>query len=247
MKLTPTSPAMLGSLLIGAAAISASEGAVVINHIGDLVSYDFNGGVDSSPSQIFTDFPTFDSVVLEDFSVTSDLRQVTRVSVLFHSQGGFDSFDDVEGYSLSIYTDANFAGVSLIGDVANLLVMTGSGAAVSQVIDSSTGNEYGLVTLDVDITLPSAGTYWIGVSPKSSLSASGQFLIPYGGATGSTTPGNSDARLANPGEGFGMGTLTVLDQDYAYSVTSIPEPGFVPLWIVSGAALCLRRNRTRNS
>lgn len=238
---------ILMPFLFGVASVEVARATVVLNQIGNPASYEFNGGLDSSPSQIFTDFPSFDSGVLEDFAVTSDQLELASVSVLFHSQGGFRSFDDVDGYQLNIFSDVDLAGASLFGDITHLLVLTGSGASVSQIIDSGSGNEYGLVTLDVDISLPSAGTYWVGVSPKSALSATGQFLIPFGGATGSVTGGNADARLANPSEGFGLGSLSTLNEDYAYSVTTVPEPGYLPFLLIGGSALCLHRRRTGTS
>ena len=247
MNFSPLNPLPFFAVTLGVTLMGTSEGTVIIDQIGTASAYDFNGAADSSPSQIFTDFPSFDSQVLEDFTVTSSDLTIAQVSVLFQAQGGFDSFQDVDGFTLNIYSDINLAGVSLVGDVANLLVLTGASASVSQIIDGGSGAEYGLVQLSVDITLPSEGIYWVGVSPRSALSGTGQFLIPFGGATGLTTPGNADARFANPSDGFGNGALSILNQDYAYSVTSVPEPGSASMWILGTTALWMRRRRSNDS
>ncbi len=54
--------------------------------------------------------------------------------------------------------------------MASVVIPAGSGAAVTQIIDATGPYEYGLVSLNVDIPLPSAGNYWVGVSPKSTVS-----------------------------------------------------------------------------
>ena len=218
------------------------EGAVVMNQIGNAAAYDFTAGSLPSPSQIFTDFANFDCAVLEDFTVDSSELGIGQVSGLFKAEGGFASFQDVDGFELNIFSDVNLAATSLTGNIASLVLVAGSGASVVQVIDSSGNGEYGLVNLNVNILLPSAGTYWLAISPKS-LNATGQFLIPNGGASGDVTPGNANAMFANPGLGFGLGALSPLNLDYAYSVTAVPEPGSVGLWFSAGLGLCVRRRR----
>jgi hypothetical protein len=189
---------------------------------------------------MFTDFPTYSCTVLEDFKVAASELRITRVSVLFQAQGGFASFRDVEGYELNLYSLPSRAGTSLAGDIASQLVTTG--ASVTQIFDPSGSGEYGLVNLDVDLTLAAAGTYWLGVSPRSAVAVTGQFLVANANGNGTPTPGNGSADLANPGQGFGIGALSTLADDYAYTITAVPEPGTLTLWLLGGAAF-LRRHR----
>ncbi len=235
-------PAFLVALLANAAFLSDSaKGAVVLDLIGDVNAYTF--GVQPTPGQMFTDFPTFNCTVLEDFAVSSSELVITRVSVLFQAQGGFASFRGVEGYELNLYSLPGQAGASLTGDVASQLVT--AGATVTQVVDPGGSGEYGLVSLDVNIALPEAGTYWLGVSPRSAVAVTGQFLVANANASGTPTVGDGSAELANPGLGFGVGALSALDADYAYAITAIPEPGMFTLWLLGGAGFLLRRRPAR--
>ncbi len=223
------------------ASVGLSDGAFVLDQIGSVYDYDPGAGPGSTPSQVFTDFPDFSCMVLEDFTVTADELQITSVSALFRAQGGFAGFQQVDGYSLSIFSDPALAATGLSGDVANLLVVAGSG--VLELVDDSTQFEYGLVSLDVSIFLPAAGQYWFGVSPVSASSVSGQFFLQNSGASGGI-PGNQDARFANPGDGFGLGSFSTSDLDYAYSVTAVPEPVTATLALLSGCGWLFRRGRS---
>ena len=223
----------------------SSYSAVVLDQIGEVNAYVFAAPPGPSPSQIFTDFPSYDCMVLEDFTVSTTELTLTQVSALFRAQGGFGSFQAVQGYSLNIFSAANLAATSLSGDVASLMMVAGSGAAVTRIVDGGGGGEYGLVSLDVTIALPSAGTYWVGMSPMSTLAATGQFFLMNSGATGVVTPGNANGKLANPGLGLGSGALSSPNLNYAYSVTAVPEPAAVMLWIIGGFGWLSRRRRSR--
>jgi len=242
MKTYRFGPVVLLALLYGAPLTGSA--AVVLNQIGDVNAYLFDASPGPTPSQIFTDFPSYDCTVLEDFTLTASELRITRVSVLFRAQGGFVSFGDIQGYYLNFFSDPGLAAVTLTGDVASLEIAPGSGATVTQVIDSSGPYEYGLVTLDVDIPMPSAGNYWVGVSPKAAV-ATGQFLLMNNGAVGDVTAGNSNGKLANPGLGFGVGALTSTNLDYAVSIIGVPEPAGFPLWIIGACGWLFRRRRVR--
>ena len=148
-----------------------------MDQIGDVGDYIFNDAPGPAPSQIFTDFPEYNCTVLEDFTVSSLQLRITQVSVLFRAQGGFIGFQDVQGYYLNFFNDVNLAASGLAGDAGSTVVPVGSGASVTQVIDAEGDHEYGLVSLNVDIPLPSAGNYWVGVSPVSASSTTGQFFL----------------------------------------------------------------------
>lgn len=223
-----------------------ASAAVVLNQIGDVEAYLFGASPGPTPSQIFTDFPSYDCTVLEDFTVSSAELRITEVSVLFRAQGGFTSFQDIQGYYLNFFSDPALAATTLKGDVGSFMISPGSGVTVSRVIDGSGTHEYGLVRLDVDIPMPSAGTYWVGVSPKAAV-ATGQFLLMNNGATGSSvTALNANGKLANPEQGFGGASLTSTNLNYAYSITGVPEPAAITLWMIGGCAWLCRRRRARD-
>ena len=240
MKARGISTSGLLVVACGAVLSGSSTATIILNQIGDVDAYDFEAA-GPTPSQRFPDFASYDCAVLEDFSVDSAQRRITNVSALFQAQGGFVSFQGISGYFVDVFTDVNLAGASLTGDVINMEVYPGSGASVTQVIDPGGNNEYGLVSLDVDILLPAAGNYWISVEPVASL-ATGQFYLANSGATGAVTPGNANAEFANPAEGFANGKLSDTGADYAYAITAVPEPAVVALWAVGSFAwLCRRR------
>lgn len=238
-------PAAVLALALGAAT-GFSEGASVLHvpvldQIGDVSLYNLDAGPGPGPSQVFTDFPEFSSTILEDFIVTSEQLQVTNVTALFRAQAGFSSFQLVAGYALNIFSNPSLAASGLSGDVASIFVTAGSG--VAEVVDAGGNHEYGLVSLDVNVFLPAAGEYWFGVSPVSASTVSGQFYLQNSGASGGTS-GNSDARLANPGDGFGLGVISTSNLNYAYSVTVVPEPSTATFSVLVGCGWLFRRTRT---
>lgn len=228
--------------LVGMACFPNSQAAVVLNQVGDVALYDFELLPPPTPSQIFTDFPDFSCTVLEDFTVNSSGLRVIQVSVLFRAQAGFVAFQDVQGYQLSFFSDVNLATAALTGDAGYALVPPGPAASVTQIVDLSGNHEYGLVVLDVDVVLPSAGTYWVGVSPIAASSVAGQFFVQ---TSNQGITGDANARLANPGLGLGAGALSTPGSHYAYAVTAVPEPGVLSLGAFGAVGwLFLRRRDT---
>lgn len=225
------------------AGMEVSRAAFVIDQIGTVASYDLNSGPGPTPSQIFTDFPDYSCMVLEDFAVTAEQLEVTHVSALFRAQGGFVGFQSVNAYALSFFSDPALASVGLSGDIASLMVLSGAGVTVTPVIDGGGTHEYGLVSLNVNVLLPSAGQYWVGLSPVSASSVSGQFLLLNSGAADPMSAGNAISRFANPGDGFGLGEISAINLDHAYSVTAIPEPSFELLAIPCVFGWLYRRKR----
>jgi hypothetical protein len=226
--------------IFGLFSVPHSQAAVVLNQIGDPALYEFALLPPPSPSQIFTDFPAFNCTVLENFTVSSSELRVTQVSVLFRAQGGFISFQDVQGYQLNFFSDVNLAASTLVGDAGSIQIPAGPEVKVTQITDSSNTHEYGLVVLNVDVALPSAGNYWVGVSPVAASTVAGQFFVQ---TTTHGTSGSANARLANPEQGLGAGTLSTPGNHYAYSVTVIPEPGTLALWIIGSFGWLARRRR----
>jgi hypothetical protein len=124
------------------------------------------------------------------------------------------------------------------------VVTPASGASVTRITDGSGTYEYGLVRLNVEVPMPSAGNYWVGISPAAPVS-SGQFFVMHGGAFATATPGNANGRLANPADGFGAGTLTATNLDYAYTVIIVPEPNVSALWLIGIFGGLWQHRRTR--
>jgi hypothetical protein len=233
------------SLLIPLACLAcgfpqAAPGAVVMDQTGGLSPIDSSLLPPPGASQIFTDFPDFNCTVLEDFSVTSGELRITQVSVLFRAQEGFLKFQDIQSYYLNFFSDVELAGSGLAGDVRSVSIPAGASASVTQVTDTSGAHEFGLVVLDVDVPLPSAGNYWVGVSPVAANSVAGQFFVQ---TTTTGTSGPANARLANPGLGLGAGALSIPGNHYAYAVTAVPEPRAPAFWILGAIWWFSRRWR----
>ena len=236
----PLSLRIMLALACGVSLCGSSEGAVVMDQIGDANTYVFVG---STPSQQFTDIPSWDCMVIDDFTVGASELQVTRVSCLLWAQFGFDKFQDVLGYQLSVFSAPGMAATNLLGDVGSLIVIAGSGASVTQV----SGSDYGLVSLNVNLSLPAAGTYWVGVSPQAADSIAGRFYVLHSGAQGPITPGNLNGEFANPDNGLDYGALNLMNVDYAYAVTVVPESSSITLWILGSLGCLCRRQRGRKA
>ncbi|MCF7674162.1 MAG: PEP-CTERM sorting domain-containing protein [Akkermansiaceae bacterium] len=241
MKLSQ-SPLFSTALLAGMVILASPlRGATVLNQIGDLSAYTFDGVPLPVPSQIYSDFSDYDCTVMEDFTVTAMSSRIAEVSVLFLAQTGFESFDRVEGYYLNIYSSPAEAAKQLIGDVLSRFLPP-TASIVTKVTDPHTGNDYGVVRLAVGLDLPAAGTYWIGVAPKASISTGGDFRVAAANTTGTTNTGGADnANLANPAQGYGGETLTPLDANFAYAVVAVPEPGTWSLLFLASAAILIRK------
>jgi hypothetical protein len=232
---------VLLTLACGAALPESAAGAVVMDQIGQVNAYGY--GVSPTISQIFTDFTGYDCMGIDDFTVSGSELRITHVSALVQAGGGFAGFQNVTGYQLSIFSSPAEAAASLTGNVANLLLVAGSGASVTQI----NGGDVGLVDLVVDILLPAAGTYWVGISPVAADYLAGRFYLQYDGTQGAATPGNDNGRFASPDDGFGTGTMLPMTVDFAYAVTAVPEPAASLLGILGGCGWLCRRRRSSDS
>ena len=180
-------------------------------------------------SQIFSDFPAFDSLALDDFQIEGEDLTIRTVQVLIFAQNGFDSFESVNGYQLSFFDDPSLASTSLNGNVVDESIAIGSGESMVSRLGIT---DYGILTLVGEWELPSEGTYWVGVAPEAPVSVAGQFLLANGGAG---VDGGSNGLFVNPENGFGEGTSQVVATDFAYlvSTVAIPEPGVGGLMAVA--------------
>ena len=226
-------------LLLAAGTLRAG---VVIDQIGTLASYNLQASTLPMPSQIDADFPSYSGVVIDDFAVISSELRITGVSALFQADAGFSGFSGVSGYAVNFYSSPAHAAANLTGDIGSVVVSSGV-ATLTQTTRAGSSLGYGLVSLPVDLQLPAAGTYWIGVSPVAASSLNGVFRMMDSGATG-PSPGGSNGKFANPGEGYGVGSLMSTDVNYAYSVIAVPEPGLISLCFFGSAVLLAGRRRS---
>jgi len=218
-----------------------TQAATVIDHIGPLAtaaSYDFSTLPEPATSQIFPEFPDFSTAVLENFTVTSSQLNVVGAGALFRALGGFGDFWNVDGFLLNIYSDVNLAAAGLMGDVASLTTLNGTNLTITEIHDTSGLHAYGLLRFTLDVSLPQSGEYWLGVSPVSTADTLGQFMLLVSPVADLGVP---DARLANPGGGFGQGSLGLTGNHHAISVTAVPEPGTALLLICAGLPFIFRR------
>lgn len=216
-----------------------SMASVVLNPVADFSPEELTAS-SVTPSQFYTDFPDYDCTVLESFTVSSAELRLIEISAIFRAQGGFESFRNVEGYALNFFSDPGLAVFSLTGDVASLHIVSGPGVSVTEVVEADPDHDYGLIRMSVEISLASEGTYWMGLSPISSLSATGQFVL----VGRPVAEGGSPSYFANPGEGFGLGPLSPLDTTHAYALAAVPEPSSVGLVAAGAGSLLIRRRRT---
>lgn len=226
--------------------IHSAESAVVLDQIGNASAYILGPGLASAPSQIVSDFPASSSMVLDDFTVSTAGLRISSISGLFRAENGFAKFSNLTAYSIAIFSAPGLAATSLTGDIANLQVMAGSGVSVALITGPPGSFDYGLVSLAVDIPLATAGTYWLGIAPQTN-STIGDFRLLSNGAHVPVPPGNSDAKLANPGLELGAGALSSLGTDSAYAVAIIPEPAAGFLCVIGSMGFFLRRRRPQST
>lgn len=181
---------------------------------------------------------------IDDFTV--DASQLNVVNIKAH-MGGWAGFVDanwsdptiVRGFRVGVFAsiaDAandNAIGGYVVVDHADADIMAGFGLP----------NFDRLVSLDVNIMLPGAGTYWVGVSGLLDFTPGGQMGV-YNSVWSGNDPGGLNAWQANPGAGFGW-TSQQIDPpvDLAYSVEAVPEPATLLALGAGAAALIARRRR----
>lgn len=224
--------------------VSSARADVVMDQIGNPLTYDTNTFLPGNTAgQVFTDFPTFTAFCADDFTVTGGQLNVTSVAALYQAANGFVNFASVVSYRVNFYSSTAMVNASEFGDVGSVNILAGA-AAVSAV-----GATSGLVSLILNFNLPSAGTYWISISPVSSFATTGQFFTDNNGGTGPNTPGNSNSFWANPAGGFGQGPGAT-NANYAFMVnagpSAVPEPatvfaGIGALLAVGGAVVRRRK------
>lgn len=221
---------------------------VAASSVADLVMDQLPRSLGESPagkaSQVFEpQFGQYTISYIDDFSVTPLQLQLVQVAAHMIGFGLFEEShwldpDIVRGFRVSVYTSVSnaAAAVSLVeSDVAH-------GDAT---LEPGFGNLDRIVTIPVQLPLPEAGTYWIGVQGLMDYAAGGQI-----GVRDSTrsdgTPGGTNAWHVNPGGGFGFpDDMQQAAVDAAYRVEAVPEPAAWAILVPGAAALLIRRARRR--
>jgi hypothetical protein len=184
--------------------------------------------------------------VVDDFTVTDNTLDLSSISAVVIGFGYyFKSFADVSDWEVAIYSSLNAAHTNTTGDVFDVTVPVSS-ATVSGTY-SANGDMNALLTLPVNLALPAAGTYYLGVIAQNSIYGNGEVGIYDEGSAG-----GGNAYEMNPGgmSIFGDQTETPLGNDAAYEIlggpAAVPEPSASLLLaaVGVGAAFLAYRRKT---
>jgi len=225
-----------------AAVASVSQAVLVLNQVPAVqtemdslfASQDFEVGLNA-----------FDCITIEDFTVTSSQTLVTQVRAMMGGFGGFTSpaqWANVTGFHLNFYTSVAAGASNLTGNAGSLLVSVGSAVITDPGFTTFNGTVR-LVTLNVNMVLPGAGTYWVGVNGIMDATGSSNQI---GVGNNNVTSGGNNSALVNPGGGFGEPNNTHQwfdDSAYSVNATAVPEPGSMIALGLGVTALLARRRR----
>lgn len=228
--------AFAGAVMLGAAANAALVMDQLPRALGDfnniLASQDFEAANDA-----------FDITLIDDFTVNGSQLLVTNVTA---HMGGWNGFQNshwtnpsiIRGFRVNIYSSIANAGNNITVasvDIAHGAATIGAGFGGA--------NFDRVVSLAVNLALPGAGTYWVGVQGLMDFTGNGQIGVANSLWAGNT-PGGANAFQANPGEGFGQGKTFAANTDAAYAVEAVPEPATM-LALGGGLAALLARRRRK--
>lgn len=187
----------------------------------------------------------FTIAVIDDFTVNSSQLEVVNVTAYM---GGWNGFTDahwsdptrVRGFRVSIFNSIANAGDNIAVGTVDIAT---ADATLSAGFHPNNFSRF--VSLNVNIALPSAGTYWVGVQGLLDFGGGGGQMGVYQSQWSGNTPGGTNAWQANPGEGFGFGKTQMIDpaSDAAYAVEAVPEPATMLALGAGAAALIARRRR----
>ena len=206
-----------------AAVICDPAGTIVFDHIGGT---DGNLGGTIYASQRFPDFPTFDIVAAESFTVAPPGFQLTCAEVVIDGFGDNwpGNFDAVTSWAVEIYSSAEAAATNLTGDVASFVgpptSMVPFGGSFLAQFDLTGGPGPG-----VEI---GPGTYYIGLLPTMTFDVD---LCCGQTAVRQSLIGNDAAIQANPGGGFEFpGNLSNLNANLAFRLVGTELKGVPCPW-----------------
>lgn len=179
---------------------------------------------------------------IEDFTVDADHLNVTRVEAVFglKSAAGLpDSFwANVTGIRVEFYSSIAAGAGNLTGDLGSTLI------PIASVTRTNLGWAIGsmsLIDMTVNVTLPGAGTYWMGVMGVMPTDGVNNQLGP---TSNETDPGNQNGTFVNPGGAWGFpGNSETRPEDISYRIHAVPEPASMIALGIGAAALLARRRR----
>jgi hypothetical protein len=194
--------------------------------------------------QIFPDFPTFSSTLVDDFTASGSI--LDSVDVAFELSNPNVNTALIQGWQVSVWSskaNALASGNNLNGNtVAQMLAapvalgnLAGTGAVGTAKSVSLTNLNLGGLTVGT--------TYWIGVAPVLEFTASGgQTFILLNTAPALLGAGTANNAVGvNPGGAFGVGEIPA-NGNAAYKVTTVPEPATL-IALGAGLAALARRRR----
>ena len=199
-------------------------------------------------------FNSMDVATVDDFTVTAAQLRIIKVDAIMSGWNGFrfSNFSNpniITGWRVEFYTSAAAATSNLTGNAGSVLLPHGA-ATVTDMLFVGDFASAGLVELEVDVTLPRAGTYWVAVMAVMNFGTGGQLGVMGTDLTG--LPGNQNGGIANPGGGFGMpGNYQdglgdpPRPADAEYRINAVPEPASMIALGIGIAALVARRRRKK--
>ena len=169
-------------------------------------------GIDTSnitANQDFeADFDIYDIATCDDFN--GDGSEITSVEMVLGGWNGFVDASGVEGWTVNLYSGADAAGASLVGDIASQVIDAADAIANPDWYDTATFL-IGMETSIASIT----GQQWIAAIPANPFGTNGQT-----GVGVSTVADDGTCIQANPGEGFGFGPYQAVGTAAAYRVAT---------------------------
>lgn len=188
----------------------------------------------------------FDVAAIDDFTI-GGAENIVSVQAVFLGFNGFNSYNNITNYRVEFYTSTASGAANLTGNAGSQIVAPG-GVTVNTSFDASS-TLVALVTIPVNITLASAGTYWVGVVPVLDF-ANGQSGLMQSNF-GAGFPNGINAVHVNPGGGFAFpGNQTPIltggtGVNLAYRVTAapVPEPMTLSVFALALGALAARRRK----
>jgi hypothetical protein len=237
----------LASVALACGGASTYAQTIILNQIGSSPAV-FNSA-SSYASNSFTNGST-SSVLVDDFVDPSSALDITDVSAAVVGFGGtFVSLANVTGWEVSIYASMPTSTTSLVTPFSAIVPTAG----VTLKAPYDTSAQSGLVSIPVNILLPTAGTYYLSVEAVNSLTTNGEVGV-YSTSTGflgSPAPfpsgGENDFEFTPGATGGIFNPVTTSENgDAAYEVAGVPEPSTWALVAAGGLALTLislRRTR----
>ena len=233
-------------LALASGVCTSAHATVVLNQILGPASYpEYNGDA----SQRYTDagYAYADCAVVDDFTVTGSTLDLSSVSAVVVGFGYyFTSFANVSNWEVAVYSSLGAAHANTTGDVLDVTVPV-SAATVSGTY-AANGDHNALLTLPVNLVLPAAGTYYLGIMAQNSIYTNGEVGIYDAGFAG-----GGNAYYVNPGGStlFGDETEVPLDNDAAYEIiggpAAVPEPCTWVMLVIAGAGGMFLAHRRRGA